>query len=154
MSGQPGRSGGHNRGPNERQRKLAKGYIGEGKSFKQAALEAGYRPSIGKLGPSAFRRDCPGVDAAFIEAAKAQTWSSEELRSLARARLVSDISRGKSSGTERAIEVLGKFKDLDWFVRNADVQVGIFAGLIDDDSSKTLEATAIPAKDTSEFSTS
>lgn len=137
------------KGPNDRHKKLVRGMLKDGKSFKASALEAGYSPTVAKQGLAFMRRHSVGVDAEFIEQSKQMSYTPGELMALSKGRLVSDITRGKSSGCERAIEVLGKFKDLDWFVRNADVQIGIFAGLTDDDSAKTLEATALPDTDKS-----
>ncbi len=78
---------------------------------------------------------------AFVEAAKQLTWQPEEVRAVIRSRLLSDITAGKSTGVERACELLGKDKTVDMYVRNADVQVGIFAGLLEEETMKVLEAT-------------
>jgi len=131
--------------PSIRQRKLAHGYLHEGKSFRKAAAEAGYSPKTGALGPTRLRRTCPGINIAFIEAAKTQVWSPEDLKAMSQSRLVSDISSGKSSGVAREIETLGKFKDTDWFVRNTDVQIGVFASLADDSkvASSVEDLTAV-----------
>ena len=59
------------------------------------------------------------------------------------------ITNGKSSGVAREAELLGRDKTIDLWVRNSDVQVGIFAGLLagealpelpDDEPPKQLPA--------------
>lgn len=76
-----------------------------------------------------MRKDCPGIDKAFIAVSQEQTYKPNELKSMALNRLVTDISRGKSSGLEKSIDLLARFKEHDWLVRNADVQIGVFAAL-------------------------
>lgn len=118
--------------PSERQLELARGVLHKGKSFKRSAIDAGYSPKVGSLGVKYMRRDCPGVDMAFVQAAKEMPWQPEEVKAVIRARLLSDITAGKSTGLERACEVLGRDKTIDMFVRSGDVQIGIFANVADD----------------------
>jgi hypothetical protein len=123
--------------PTDQQRKLAEGIFKQGKSFKDAALDAGYSPNVAKLGPSYLRKHSVGVNVAFIEASKQLTWSPSEVKAIIRARLLVDITNGKSSGVERACELLGKDKEVDMWARSGDVQIGIFGSL--DASIKELD---------------
>lgn len=134
------------KGPTEQQRKLAAGVIKHGNSFKQAAIAAGYSPKVAKLGVAYMRRHSVGVNVAFIEAAKQLAWQPDEIRAVIRSRLLTDITNGKSSGVGRECELLGKDKEIDMFVRNADVQLGVFAGLLEPGAAEILERLA-PAPD-------
>jgi hypothetical protein len=87
---------------------------------------------------------------AFIEAAKQLTWSPEEVKAVIRSRLLADITNGKSSGLGRECELLGKDKDVDMFVRNADVQVGIFANLLEPRNAEMIENLAATIEPNSE----
>ena len=86
-------------------------------------------------------RHSVGLRAAFERASK-QHLRPEELKTLAIHRLAQEIANPKRTDGVKPIEVLGKMKDYDWFVRCAEVQVGIFAALADQlpMDSKTLEA--------------
>lgn len=55
-------------------------------------------------------------------------------------RLMSSVIDGKPSNVAREAELLGKMKEVDLFVRNADVQLGIFAALIEPPPLDALEA--------------
>jgi hypothetical protein len=71
------------------------------------------------------------------------------VKAVIRSRLLADITSGKSSGLGRECELLGKDKDVDMFVRNADVQVGIFANLLEPRTGEMIEnlaATLQPEK--------
>jgi hypothetical protein len=48
---------------------------------------------------------------------------------MAKNRLTKAILEGKSSNVSREIELLGKFKEHDWWVHNSEAQIGIFAAL-------------------------
>lgn len=130
------------KGPNQRQRILADSYVNQGKTFKAALIDAGYSPKLAKAGPSWMRRHSVGIDTAFVEAARQQVWKPDEVRACIRSRLLSDITSGKSSGLGRECELLGKDKDVDMFVRNADVQVGIFANLLEPRNAEMIENLA------------
>jgi len=130
-----------NHQPNDRQRALATGMLKHGKTFKQSALDAGYSPTVAKQGPAFMRSHSIGVDMAFVEASKQLTWQPEEVKAVIRARLMADLTRGKSSGVERVAELLGRDKTVDMFVRNGDMQIGIFAEIGDKDLD-TLTVTA------------
>jgi hypothetical protein len=49
-----------------------------------------------------------------------------------RSRLLADITNGKSSGLGRECELLGKDKEVDMWVHNTAVQIGIFQGIAGD----------------------
>lgn len=135
------------KGSTPKQEKLADLVVKQGKPMKEAVLDAGYSPSLAKLGISQLRRQSVGIDMAFVEAAKGIKWDAEEAKACIRARLLSDLTRGKSSGLERVAELLGRDKSIDLFVRSGDIQIGIFASSDDSrtiDAPPTLEASALP----------
>jgi hypothetical protein len=132
------------KGPNPRQRMLADSYVNQGKTFKAALIDAGYSPKLAKAGPTWMRRHSVGIDTAFVEAARQHVWKPEEVKACIRSRLLSDVTNGKSSGVERACELLGKDKEIDMWVRTGDVQVGIFAGLFEDSKLLTELVANLP----------
>jgi hypothetical protein len=82
----------------------------------------------------------------FERAAEEAVWKPEQLRKIVTHRLAKAIIEGKSSTVAREAELIGKMKEVDLFVRNADVQVGIWgilstpeAGQMLDDMVKTLD---------------
>jgi hypothetical protein len=91
-------------------------------------LEGGYSPSIAAQGPKYNLRRNVSLRLAF-ERASHMNLRPEQLKMLALHRLAQEIANPKRTDGVKPIEVLGKMKDYDWFVRSADVQLGIFASL-------------------------
>ena len=88
-------------------------------------------------------RHSVGLRAAFERASK-QHLRPEQLKTLAVHRLAQEIANPKRTDGVKPIEVLGKMKEFNWFVRGPDVQVGIFAALADcqfsEEDNRRLEA--------------
>ena len=103
--------------------------IREGKSWRLACLEAGYGISTANRGPKAFFRDSPGIQREFIRLAEEEPYSPDLTHKIAKNRLTKAILEGKSSNVSREIELLGKFKEHDWWVHTGEAQIGIFAAL-------------------------
>jgi hypothetical protein len=120
------------RKPTAKQVKLARGHILEGKSFRASALEAGYSESTANKGPAIYAQGRPGLQSAFITAAQQADLDANMMQTVSKHRLFSAIVAGKACENTKDIEVLGRFKSNDWFVRNTDVQIGVFASLADD----------------------
>lgn len=118
----------HSHKTSARAKRAADLYFAEGKSFRAAMLESGYSPSIAAQGPKYNLRRNVSLRRAF-EAASHNHLRPEQLKMLAVHRLASEIANPKRTDGVKPIEVLGKMKDFDWFVRNADLQIGIFASL-------------------------
>jgi len=53
----------------------------------------------------------------------------EQLKMLALHRLASEIANPKRTDGVKPIEVLGKMKEFDWFVRNGEAPMGVFVAL-------------------------
>jgi hypothetical protein len=92
-------------------------------------LEAGYSLSTANRGPKAFFRDSPGAHREFIQLAQEEPYSPYLTHKIAKHRLTKAVLEGKSSNVSREIELLGKFKEHDWWVHNSEAQIGIFAAL-------------------------
>jgi len=120
------------RKPTAKQKLLAEKVILEGKSFRQGAIEAGYSQIVADKGPNIYAADKPGLQAAFILAAQKADINAETVKQVSKYRLFDDVVKAKDSGVTRQIELLGRMKEHDWFVRNTDVQIGVFASLADD----------------------
>ena len=93
-------------------------------------LEAGYSETVAKQGPKFMLRHSVGLRDAFEEASKLHL-RPEQLKALAVYRLFQEIVNPKSRCGIKAIEVLGKMKECDWFVHGSDLQVGVFAAISD-----------------------
>lgn len=118
----------HSHKASSRANRAADLYFAEGKSFRAAMLESGYSPSIAAQGPKYNLRRNVSLRRAF-EAASHNHLRPEQLKMLAVHRLASEIANPKRTDGVKPIEVIGKMKDFDWFVRGPDLQVGIFASL-------------------------
>jgi hypothetical protein len=97
----------------------------------------------------------------FERLAEEEPYSLEVTRKIVKNRLTKAVVEGKSSNVSREIELLGRFKEHDWWARGSDVQVGVFAqwcdpemGRILAEAKKTIaayrEADDVPAERTSE----
>lgn len=71
--------------------------------------------------------------------------SLDKLKPLAIKRLHSEIVNDKSPHGMKAIELAGRFKEADWFVRNADASVGVFVALGERKEAITLQADSMEA---------
>lgn len=133
--------------PTEKQKAVAKAVVRDGKSFRQASLDAGYALSRANRGPATSVAEMPGLREAFLREATAAEMDAKSLKAVVTHRLVTDVIRGRDSGVTRQAELLGRMKEVDMFVRNTDVQVGVFAALADDGKVATtveLLSTELP----------
>jgi hypothetical protein len=107
---------------------IARMVVREGKTFKASALAGGYSKSIAGRGLRAIMAEsAPLADAVKAETNALANTRLLDLKPLAIARLHSEISDIRRPGGLKAIEIAGRFKETDWFVRSVDVQVGVFA---------------------------
>ena len=118
---------------------LARMVIRESKSFKESALACGYTQSIAGRGLKALIAESSVVAKAFEEETKSFI-TLEKLKPLAIRRLHDEIVNPKSSLGIKAIELAGRFKETDWYVRNAEVNIGVFAAL--GELGPTIDASA------------
>jgi len=115
---------------------LARLVIREGKSFRASAIQAGYSRAVASKGLKAAM----SVSTVLADAIRAE-WdrvsiSIDRLKPLALARLYREIADPESSYGVKAVEVAGKLKEADWFIRTGETNLGIFQAII--------ESAAIP----------
>lgn len=108
---------------------LARLVIREGKLFAPSAIEAGYAESTAKRGLKALMEDSSAVNEAVRRETEALYVSLDKLKPLAVKRLYQEIIDPRSPNGMKAIEIAGKFKETDWFVRNAEMNLGVFLNL-------------------------
>jgi len=117
----------------------------EGKTFQESALAAGYGQSTSKKGLNYLARVSSAVSEA-IERESAQLSASlansDRLKPMAVKRLLAEITDLRRPAGIKAIELLGRFKETDWWIRNVDVQIGIFQSLAEtsDPASNALDS--------------
>lgn len=122
---------------------LARMIVREGKPFKESALAAGYSASVAASGlKRLLRESTPAAEAYNREISRFADLQS--LKPLALRRLHAEIVDMGSSLGMKAIELAGRFKETDWFVRNADVQIGVFAALGEAGPAIDAVAAVIP----------
>lgn len=140
--------------PNDKQLKVAREVIKEGKGFMDSALRAGYSRHTAARGGKSLIRQSPGWNQAFIRAAQEIKLDGQMLKNIITYRLVSDVTLGKDSGVTRQAELIGRLKEVDAFVRSTDIQIGVFASLADNDklvsSVESLSSELPPLPDTSD----
>lgn len=110
----------------------------EGLSWRQACLRSGYSLSAANRGPRSYFQGSPGVRREFARLAEDEPYSPDLTRKIAKNRLTKSVLEGKPSNVAREIELLGRLREHDWWVRASDVQVGIFAQLCDPEMGKFL----------------
>ena len=103
--------------------------IRDGMSWRKACLQSGYSLSVANRGPRGYLDNKPGVVKDFERAAEDAIWKPQTLKKIVTHRLATAVVEGKPSNVAREAELLGKMKGVDLFVRNTDVQIGIFASL-------------------------
>ncbi len=108
---------------------LARMVLREGKTFKDSALGAGYSLSVANAGLKVLLATSKRVSDAFRIESEKVSISLDKLKPLAVNRLYQEIINPDSSNGMKAIELAGRFKETDWFVRNAEVTLGVFLGL-------------------------
>ncbi len=137
--------------PSAKQIKVASNVVLNGKSFRESMLAEGYTEHSSNRGPSDYIKTHPSMLAAFTMVAQQADMNAEVVKTTAKYRLFDDVVKGKDSGVTRQVELLGRFKEHDWFVRNTDVQIGVFASLADDSKTAVIIDTLAedPPKDAS-----
>lgn len=120
--------------------------VRDGKPFKESALAVGYSPSVAASGLKRLLRDSiPAAEAYNREINRFADLAS--LKPMAVRRLYAEIIDMSSSLGMKAIELAGRFKETDWFVRNSEVQIGVFAALGEAGPAIDAVASVIPPED-------
>jgi hypothetical protein len=113
-------------------------------SWRQACLQSGYSLSVANKGPRGYSGAEVLKD--FERAAEEAAYPPEFIRKAVKHRLMQSVIEGKPSNVAREAELLGKLREVDLFVRNSDIQVGIFGALSTPESSQALDV-AVKALD-------
>ena len=108
---------------------LARLVIREGKPFLQSAIAAGYAESVARSGMRRLMADSSLLSEAIRLEYEAMQADVSKLKPVAVSRLYREIAAPDSPNAMRAIELAGRFKETDWFVRNSDIQLGVFLGM-------------------------
>jgi hypothetical protein len=118
---------------------LARRVIREGKPFRHAAIEAGYSQNVADSGLKALMKSSKPVSEAIVRESEGLNLSLDKLKPMAIMRLYREIADIDSSLGIKAIELAGKFKETDWFVRNSDGHMGVFLTVQDQTPDVTLD---------------
>jgi|ERR1700747_1076244 len=110
---------------------IARLVIREGKPWKESALAGGYSDSVASRGMRAVMNESSSLTDAFKLEEKRIDTNMARLKPLAINRLYQEIINANSSNGIKAIEVAGKFKETDWFVRQSETQIGLLIELAD-----------------------
>jgi len=117
----------------------------DGKPFYGSALQAGYPRSIARKGLKYLL----GSNAEFASIYKHESsrllLNAEKLRPLALKALYDELSNPRSSQRMKAVELTGRLKELDMWVRNIDTAVGVFVALGERKEAITQQAEVIDA---------
>ena len=112
----------------------------EGKSWRQACLLSGYSLSAANRGPKSYFAGSPGMRREFTRLVEEDPYSPDVTRKIAKNRLTKAVVEGRSSNVVREIELLGRFRDHDWWVRSAEVQVGVFSAIMEPHPDMNIDA--------------
>jgi hypothetical protein len=124
---------------NESRRMKRARLVRDGLSWRAACLQSGYSLATANRGPRGYMENRPGVARDFERAADEAAYKPDFIKKIVTHRLMSSVIDGKPPNVAREAELLGKMRDVDLFVRNADVQLGIFAALIEPPPLDALE---------------
>ena len=116
---------------------LAKMIIRDGKSFQESALAAGYSRSVAKSGLKRLL----SASQTFSDIYNAESdllLKANTLKPMAIKRLFAEIADFSSPLGMKAIELAGRLKENDWFVRNAELQVGVFTQIGDSGAGEAI----------------
>src|SRR6266851_1632098 len=110
---------------------LARMMIREGKTFRDSAIAAGYSESVAGRGLRALMADSEPLAEAIRREEKNISVNMDRLKPLAINRLYHEILNPASNNGMKAIELAGKFKETDWFVRQSETNLGILINMGD-----------------------
>src|SRR5213082_544879 len=103
--------------------------IREGKPWRECALAAGYAESVAMRGLRQVMAESSSLTDAIKAEEKRINVSMDRLKPLAINRLYHEILNAHSSNGMKAIELAGRFKETDWFVRQSETNIGILLNL-------------------------
>jgi len=110
---------------------LAKLHIRQGRPFTECALAAGYTKATALKGLRNLMASSLPLTEAIRKEWEALAVDVTRLKPVSVARLYREIAAPDGPNAMKAIELAGRFRETDWFVRNADVQLGVFVNMAD-----------------------
>jgi hypothetical protein len=123
---------------------LVRMLVRDGRPFRECALAAGYAESVASLGLKKLLSSTKPVAELYAKELGRVTGNVSLLKPLAIRRLHAEIADNSSSQGIKAIELAGRFKETDWWVRGADIQIGVFQSFAGEspeiDENSTLDA--------------
>lgn len=108
---------------------IARLMIREGKPWKESALAGGYAESVATRGIRAVMASSQSLSDAIRAEEKRIDVSMDRLKPLAINRLYHEILSPTSNNGMKAIELAGRFKETDWFVRQSETNLGILINM-------------------------
>jgi hypothetical protein len=110
-------------------------------NWRDSCLRAGYSESVANMGAKYYSKLCPRTGIGITEAVAEQLGVSgltpKALRDMSIGKLGNAIQTDKPLPTVREIELLGKFKEHDWYVRpESQGDTNIFAVLAQPEMGK------------------
>lgn len=132
--------------PTERHLQIARDVMLNGKSFRQAAKDAGFSQGVADTGQKQYRKNCRGMNQAFLEAAIESNWMPATKKAIATHRLVQTALDDHNPRNVQAAELIGRMKDVDMFARTGDAQVGVFAAIFEQGALEELEQLVPPSE--------
>ena len=122
---------------------LAKLVLRDGKPFHWSALQAGYSTSAARRGLKWTLEHSPQFAAAYKQESSLSLITAERLKPLVMRALHDELSNPRSSQRMKAVELTGRLKELDMWVRNIDTAVGVFVALGERKEAITQQADVI-----------
>lgn len=110
---------------------LARMIVCEGKTFKDSALAAGFSDAVARTSLRLLMSQSSLVSSAIRAEWDRVNASVEQLKPMAITRLYREIADPESSAGMKAIELAGRFKETDWFVRSSETNIGVFTAIIE-----------------------
>ena len=101
-------------------------------------VENGFGPRYAANGPQHVRKQSAAFNQAFLDEAKRRNVTDPEMQAVARFRLFTNVCKGKDL-SPRSIEMIGRLKNVDMFVRTGDIQVGVFQQFAGDVGARDVE---------------
>jgi hypothetical protein len=117
---------------------IARMCVRESKSFLESAMAGGYSEQTARRGLRVMMAESSLLSEAFRAEWEALQADLSRLKPVAVARLFREIAAPDSPFGMRAIELAGRFKETDWFVRNSEVQLGVFLGITEEKPTLTV----------------
>jgi hypothetical protein len=109
--------------------KIARMHILQGKPFLECAMAGGYTEASARKGIRYLMSESLPLSDAIRRCWESSAIDVTRLKPVAVSRLYREIAAPDSPNAMKAIELAGRFRETDWFVRSAEVQMGILVNI-------------------------